>query len=99
MIIKSIDLENYCQHRSRHIDVQGNLIAVVGPNGRGKSNLLGAIQFALTGEQPGKDKGDLLSWGAKDGHVTLTFEHDGKPGAVTRYIKSNKATLVYDGVR
>lgn len=98
MIIKSIDLENYCQHRSRHIDVQGNLIAVVGPNGRGKSNLLGAIQFALTGEQPGKDKGDLLSWGAKDGHVTLTFEHDGKPGTVTRYIKSNKATLVYDGV-
>lgn len=98
MIIKSIDLENYCQHRGRHIDVQGNLIAVVGPNGRGKSNLLGAIQFALTGEQPGKNKEDLLSWGERDGHVTLEFEHEGKPGTITRYIKSNKATLVYDGV-
>lgn len=98
MIIKSIDLENYCQHRSRHIDVQGNLIAVVGPNGRGKSNLLGAIQFALTGEQPGKTKDDLLSWGEKNGYVELAFEHEGKPGTITRYIASNKVTLVYDGV-
>ena len=98
MIIKRIELVNYCQHEHRVIDVSGNLIAVVGHNGVGKSNFLGALQFALTGEQPGKTKADLLHWGAKEGYVVLDFEQDGKPGHIERYVSSNKVTLEYDGV-
>ena len=63
----------------------------------GKSNFLGALQFALTGEQPGKNKADLLHWGAKEGHVLLEFEQDGKPGRIERSVSSNKVTLEYDG--
>lgn len=98
MLIKRIELVNYCQHEHRVIDVTGNLIAVVGHNGVGKSNMLGALQFALTGEQPGKNKADLLHWGAKEGHVVLDFEQDGKPGRIERSVSSNKVTLEYDGV-
>lgn len=98
MLIKRIELVNYCQHEHRVIDVAGNLIAVVGHNGVGKSNMLGALQFALTGEQPGKNKADLLHWGAKEGHVVLDFEQDGKPGRIERSVSSNKVTLEYDGV-
>ena len=97
MLIKRIELVNYCQHVHRTIDVSGNLIAVVGHNGVGKSNFLGALQFALTGEQPGKNKADLLHWGAKEGYVVLDFEQDGKPGRLERYVSSNKVTLEYDG--
>lgn len=98
MIIKKIELVNYCQHEHREIAVSGNLVAVVGHNGVGKSNMLGALQFALTGEQPDKNKADLLHWGAKEGHVTLEFEQDGKPGRIERSVSSNKVTLEYDGV-
>jgi len=97
MIIKRIELVNYCQHVHRTIDVSGNLIAVVGHNGVGKSNFLGALQFALTGEQPDKNKAELLHWGAKEGYVVLDFEQDGKPGRIERYVSSNKVTLEYDG--
>lgn len=97
MILKRITLENYCQHASKTVEIQGNLIAIVGHNGVGKSNFLGAIQFALTGEQPGKTKDSLVHWGAKDGKVTLEFEMDGKPGRIIRPIVSPKAVLEYDG--
>ena len=59
MHLKRIELTNYRQHRQLDVDFSGNLIAVLGPNGCGKSNLIGAIQFALTGEQPGFTKADL----------------------------------------
>lgn len=98
MILKRIELVNYCQHEHLEIAISGNLIAVVGHNGVGKSNFLGALQFALTGEQPDKNKADLLHWGAKEGHVTLEFEQDGKPGRIERSVSSNKVTLEYDGV-
>ena len=39
----------------------------------GKSNLIGAIQFALTGAQPGFTKADLTTWGEKEGSVKLIF--------------------------
>ena len=97
MILRRVTLENYCQHKSLDIEIQGNLIAVVGHNGAGKSNLMGAIQFALTGEQPGKVKESLVHWGAKDGKVTLEFEAEGKPGRIVRPILSPKVTLEYDG--
>jgi len=98
MIIKRIELVNYCQHVHRTLETTGNLIAVVGHNGVGKSNMLGALQFALTGEQPDKNKAELLHWGAKEGHVVLEFEQDGKPGRIERSVSSNKVTLEYDGV-
>lgn len=97
MIIKRIELVNYCQHTHREIAISGNLVAVVGHNGVGKSNFLGALQFALTGEQPDKNKAGLLHWGAKEGHVVLEFEQDGKPGRIERSVSSNKVTLEYDG--
>ena len=97
MYINSIELVNYCQHAHRRVYITGNLIAVVGHNGVGKSNLLGALQFALTGEQPGKNRADLLSWGAKEGHVVLEFTQDGKPGRIERSVSSNDVTLEYDG--
>ena len=73
MHLKRIELTNYRQHRELDLDFDGNLIAIVAKNGAGKSNLLGAIQFALTGEHPGATKSDLTTWGEKEGSVRLFF--------------------------
>lgn len=78
MRFKRIRLKNFRQHRDLEVELDGNLIAVLGGNGHGKSNFLGAFQFALSGEQPGFNKEDLLSWGAaqrgEGGYVDLEFE-------------------------
>ena len=68
-----IELTNFRQHRRLDVDFHGNLIAILGQNGSGKSNLIGAIQYALTGEQPGFQKADLTTWGEKEGSVRLFF--------------------------
>lgn len=73
MHLKRIELTNYRQHRKLDVDFTGNLIAVLGQNGSGKSNLIGGIQYALTGEQPGFTKADLTTWGEKEGSVRLFF--------------------------
>jgi DNA repair exonuclease SbcCD ATPase subunit len=93
MILKKIELRNYRQHKELSVDFTGHLIAVVGRNGSGKSNFLGAIQFALTGEQPGFDKKDLLSWGEESGYVKLWFSHNGRECTVQRRIDSPGCTL------
>ena len=73
MHLKRIELTNFRQHRKLDVDFSGNLIAILGINGSGKSNLIGGIQFALTGEQPGFTKSDLTTWGEKEGSVRLFF--------------------------
>lgn len=93
MILKRLVTHNYRQHGDLDINLEGTLIAVVGPNGSGKTNLLGSIQYALTGEQSGYDKADLLAWGSDDGYVTLYFEHDGTDGVVTRNIHNSGCTF------
>lgn len=93
MILRKIELSNYRQHKELTVDFTGHLIAVVGRNGSGKSNFLGAIQFALTGEQPGFDKKDLLTWGEDSGYVRLWFSHNGKECQIQRRIESASCTL------
>ena len=73
MHLKRIELTNYRQHKRLDVDFCGNMIAVLGKNGSGKSNLIGAIQYALTGEQPGATKANLTTWGEKEGSVRLYF--------------------------
>ena len=73
MHLRRIELTNFRQHKKLDVDFEGNMIAVLGRNGSGKSNLIGGIQYALTGEQPGFTKADLTTWGEKEGSVKLIF--------------------------
>lgn len=97
MKINHISIKNVFQHGSLEIPADGNLIGLVGPNGSGKSNLLKCIQFAFSGEVPGKVKEQLLKWGEKSGSVTIDFTHQGKPGVITRATGQGKTSLKYDG--
>jgi len=95
MRLKTIKLKNYRQHRDRTEDITGSLVAILGRNGAGKSNFIGAIQFALTGDQPGTNKKDLVSWGEKDGYVDLSFVYNGLNCNIKRYITSPSCVLTY----
>jgi DNA repair exonuclease SbcCD ATPase subunit len=99
MDLEKIELHNYRQHRDLTIEFTGHLIAVVGRNGSGKSNFLGAIQFALTGEQPPFNKSDLLSWNTDEGWVKFSFKHAGMRCLVQRRIESAGCTMkIWSGV-
>lgn len=95
MILKRARLHNYAQHRDLDVRFNGTMTAIVGRNGSGKSNFLGAIQFGFTGEQPDKNKADLLSWGADTGSVLLEFEHAGAQCEILRAVHSPDVTFRY----
>lgn len=97
MLLKRLQIRNYKQHDKLDITFDGNVIGVIGPNGRGKSNLLGALHFAFGGEQPGSKKSDLLKWGAATGSVELDFEHQGLEGKIYRELHSSTAKFTYGG--
>ena len=89
-----ISLRNYCQHIKLDVDLSDSLHMVIGANGRGKSNLLHAINFALTGEStPGAKRlqDDILD-GAESATVSLDFTgNDSVKGNITREIRRNGA--------
>lgn len=95
MILTRIRLHNYRQHADIDQKIEGSIVAVVGRNGSGKSNLLGALQFAFTGEQSGFNKKDLLRWGADEGDVTVEFIHDNVKCVLARSLHTAGATLHY----
>ena len=95
MILKRLVLENYKQHSSIDQTFSGNVIGIIGDNGSGKSNLLGAMHFALAGEQPGFKKTDLLKWGTTSGHVELWFSHNGVEGHIYRSLNGSEATFKF----
>jgi len=102
MRLIKLELKNYCQHADVTVDFAGNLNGIVGANGSGKSNLLGAIYFALTNDNPnsGKKQENIRS-GTQDSEQTfvrLHFEHNGASGVVTRFLRAGiKSKLVLSG--
>lgn len=95
MILKRLTLSNYKQHSSLDRTFTGNVIGIIGNNGVGKSNLLGAMHFAFAGEQPGFNRSDLLKWGTASGGVDLYFSHNGLEGHIYRSLNTSEATFVY----
>ena len=95
------ELHNYRQHVDLDVKFTGNVIAIIGANGSGKSNFQGALQFALTGEQPGFTRSDILNWGAarrgEGGYVRLWFTHAGHDCLVERRIENAGCALTVDG--
>lgn len=93
MTLNRLVLSNYMIHKGFSADFSGNLIALTGEMGHGKSTFVGAIQFCLTGEHPPWTRADLLSWGTSEGSAKLYFTHEGKECSVMRKLHCTEATL------
>lgn len=93
MRLTKLKLVNYRQFEDFEQEISGNLIGLLGRNGKGKSHLLEAIHFCLAGEVPGSTKSALLRWGADDGYAELWFNHNGSSFDVMRSVSSATAVL------
>ena len=93
MTLNRLVLHNYMIHRDLTADFSGNLIALTGEMGHGKSTFVGAIQFCLTGEHPPWHREDLVSWGCEEGSAKLYFSHDGLDCSILRKLHSSEVVL------
>ena len=61
MILETLNLVNFCQHRNLTLNFSPGLNAIVGPIGSGKSNILKAMRFLFTNKSgnAGKKEDDI----------------------------------------
>lgn len=96
MRLKNITLEgfqSYTEQETVELDAL-NLVAVIGPNGAGKTTLLNGIEFALFGRFRGEGINSVISRGAKQAEVTVSFGLNGSTYEVRR-VKSSTRHEVY----
>jgi len=99
MMINDLWLTNFRNHRKFHIKLEPGITGIVGNTGSGKSSIVEAILFLLTGELfEGDKKQDAITLGEDTGKVTGTFTLNGKEGWIERHLDISKTVLKYDGV-
>lgn len=98
MIIESLALRNFCQYQAYEAQFRPGLTAIVGANGAGKSNLLAALRYALTGDAGVEGvKEDNVCQFAEPGSVSsvqLRFVHGGTRGLITRYLRPYRPSVL-----
>ena len=96
MKLTRIEAKDFLQHEKLDITITGALIGILGPNGVGKSNFLNAARYAFGGEVPGKNKDELLRWGASTpGFVKAYFMHNGIQGSILRGVPTGRVEFIY----
>lgn len=69
-----VEIEGFRSYRElTTIELPAGPVAIVGPNGGGKSSIIHAIAWCLYGQAPGRTQDDAVSTGASFCRVSLTF--------------------------
>lgn len=97
MIITDLELTNFRIHRKLKLKFKSGITGIIGDNGSGKSSIVEAIQFALTGLLFEGNKEEAISLGEDSGSVVLKFLLNDKVGTITRFLPESKVTLSYGG--
>lgn len=103
MRILSLEITNWGPHKKKSFNFDAGIVGIIGANGKGKSNLLQAIDYALTGNlNKQKQESYIHNYGLPDGassaSVKLSFEKGGKHGEITRTITAtgSRRKLIWD---
>ncbi len=81
MKIKSLDINNFRGIKSLTLEMP-HIAAICGKNGIGKTSLLDALRFALTGEEPA---GEIIRYGSNSTQVTIDLESE--TGEITSFTR------------
>lgn len=86
MKLEELEITNFGQHKHLKITFDGAaIVGIMGISGRGKTTVLKAIEYAFTGQLPGKQN-EWITYGEKSSTVGLKFSTGGKPCRITRKI-------------
>lgn len=96
MQFTSLRLKNWRNHKDTTIELEAGINGIIGPNGRGKSNIIEAFRFLLTNDLFQGTKTSAITIGEASGYAIGEFILDGKEGRIERHLDVTKAVLTYD---
>lgn len=101
MNLEKLHVQNWGPHKDRTVDLNAPIAGIIGSNGKGKSFLLQAISYAITGQLPfskekyireyDPTKEDRSGKGYK-ATVELQFSVGGEQGRIVRCISDSSST-------
>jgi DNA repair exonuclease SbcCD ATPase subunit len=103
MRIQKLVLKDWARHRALEKDIDASIVGIVGRNASGKSSVLAALKFLITGVT----EDDIASYVRREGgqpvknsQVELTFSQHGTQGRITRKVTKSGSTrcLEWDGL-
>ena len=99
MIIKSLELADFRNYDSLHIDFSSGTNILYGNNAQGKTNILEAIYISATtkSHKGSKDK-DVVNFHKEESHIRTFLEKDGLETRVDMHLRKNKSKgIAIDG--
>ena len=99
MIIKSLELADFRNYDSLHIDFSSGTNILYGDNAQGKTNILEAIYLSATtkSHKGSKDK-DIVNFHKEESHIRTYLEKDGIDIRVDMHLRKNKSKgIAIDG--
>ncbi len=99
MIIKSLELADFRNYNSLHIDFSKGTNILYGDNAQGKTNILEAIYLSATtkSHKGSKDK-DIVNFKKEESHIRTYLEKDGIDVRVDMHLRKNKTKgIAIDG--
>ncbi len=99
MIIKSLELADFRNYDSLHIDFSSGTNILYGDNAQGKTNILEAIFLCATtkSHKGSKDK-DIVNFNKEEAHIRTYLEKDGIDMKIDMHLRKNKTKgIAIDG--
>jgi DNA replication and repair protein RecF len=99
MIIKSLELADFRNYDSLHIDFDSGTNILYGDNAQGKTNILEAIYLCATtkSHKGSKDK-DIVHFNKEEAHIRICLEKDGLDMRIDMHLRKSKTKgIAIDG--
>lgn len=99
MIIKSLELADFRNYESLHIEFSEGTNILYGDNAQGKTNILEAIYLsAITKSHKGSKDRDIVNFDKEEAHIRTYLEKDGVETRVDMHLRKNKSKgIAIDG--
>ena len=99
MIIKSLELADFRNYDSLHIEFSEGTNILYGDNAQGKTNILEAIYLsAITKSHKGSKDRDIVNFDKEEAHIRTYLEKDGIETRVDMHLRKNKSKgIAIDG--
>lgn len=92
MVITSLDLYNYRNYGSLHLDLHPEINVFYGDNAQGKTNILESVYVsATTKSHRGSKDREIIRFGEDESHIKLMLLRDSVPVRIDMHLRKNGA--------